>query len=315
MEPMMIYPNELLIGDTNFHRHIAPHVDDMGQRKKGLVPRDYDKYPLGTYSGEVGMHAVEDLKVIDRADWPALIQQQIDTSTRLSDYVKRGNKGVKIPSRDQNGKGYCWFHSGVSAMLATRARDDLPYVDLSAYAGACQIKNFRDEGGWGAQGLDWLMTNGVPTSEFWPQQSMSRGNVTEAMKANSKLHRFTEGWIDLAAPQYDRTLSFDQVGTILLSRITVITDFNWWGHSVCGLDLVNGVSQWKQTRNEDTGKLMTLKLFESFWGVNTVTGGYGIRIWNSWGDSWSDGGMGVLTGSKAVPDGATAPRVASASVA
>jgi hypothetical protein len=80
----------------------------------------------------------------------------------------------------------------------------------------------------------------------------------------------------------DANIVKHQLATCLLLNIPVVTDFNWWGHSVCAVRLVK--------RNPFT-----------------------IRIWNSWGDSWSDSGMGDLTGSKAIPDGAVAPRVMTAS--
>lgn len=303
----MLYPNELVITDGNYKRHVEPHAD----RAKGLIPRDYAKCPLGTYPGEVGMHDVPDLVAFSPSDFPAMIKELEDSKTRLSDFrMVGGPGGGMVPSRDQNGKGYCWAHSGVSAQLLVRARDDMPYVDLSAYAVACQIKNFVDEGGWGAQGLDWDMKNGVPSSEFWPQQSMSRSNVNDAMKANALLHRFTEGWIDLGADQYDRKIAFNQEITSYLCRVPVIKDENWWSHSICGCDAVNGATQFGKTRFGN-GKLMKGGHFDKHWGMNhQVTGGIGVRIWNSWGDSWSAQGMGVLTGSQAVSDGATAPRVA-----
>jgi hypothetical protein len=171
------------------------------------------------------------------------------------------------------------------------------------------IKRYRDEGGWGAQGLDWIMEKGLPTSEFWPQKSVNPANDNAATWADALNYRVTEGWIDLAQAQYDRNLTFDQVITCLLLDIPVIGDFNWWGHSVCLLDVVDG-NQQRETVKGDSGKRQTTKQFEDFWGLNTLTTGFSVRIWNSWGDSWSDKGMGVLTGNKAIPDGATAPRVA-----
>lgn len=303
----MLYPNEMVI--TDLVTVPVEHSDELGVRSKGYIERDWNKYPQGYYPGEVGFHAVTDLPSFSPSDFPTLIKEMTDNGSRLSDYRNKGGlNGTRIPSRDQNGKGYCWKHSGTSAQLLVRARDEMPYVDLSAYAGACMIKNFRDEGGWGAQGLQWSMDKGDPSSQFWPQQSMSRANDNPATWENAALHRFTEGWIDMGSPQYDRTLTFNQVITCLICRIPVIVDFNWWGHSVCAADPVNGTAQWGITRAE-SGKLMDLAMFNKFWGVD-VTGGIAIRIWNSWGDSWSDAGMGVLTGSKAIPDGATAPRVA-----
>lgn len=222
--------------------------------------------------------------------------------------VTRRNGSVLI-------SGNCWRHSPVSGHLLILARDNQPYVDLSAYAGACRIKNYRDEGGWGAQGTDDEVEYGSPTSEFWPQRSMSRSNDNPRTWEDAKKHRILEGWWDLAEAQYDRNLTFDQLATCLLLNIPVVVDFNWWSHSVCAADLVNGASMMGVSRNA-RGKLLRGKQFDLVWGMDDpVTGGFSVRIWNSWGDSWSENGMGVLTGSKCVPDGAVALRTATASAA
>lgn len=273
---IMHNPRELLIDDSTDLGH-----PDVTAGFRGLIPRDYATHPQGCYSSAP---AAVDMPLIPRAEWRERIRHMEGTKSRLSDMRMTGMFGQMIPSRDQNGKGYCWAHSTVSAMMLLRARDNQPYADLSAYAIACIIKNFRDEGGWGALSLDFATQRGCPTSQFWPQQSMSRVNDNNSTWANAALHRTVEGWVDLNAAVYDRDLTFDQVMTCLLLRIPVVVDFNWWGHSVCAAD-----------------------------PVETSPGQFGIRIWNSWGDSWSDKGMGVLSGSRAIPDGAVAPRTVTAS--
>lgn len=170
----------------------------------------------------------------------------------------------------------CWAHSSTSAALAVRALNGEPYEDLSAFMVACIIKGYRDEGGWGAESLEFIAQNGIPTSQFWPQQSMSRSNDNPAMRANAKLHRFTD-WRDL-----DPNNMKAQLVTCLLLGMPVVSDFNWWSHSVCTVDLVS------------------LNPFRT-------------RIWNSWGDSWSENGTGILEGSKAIPDSALCAMVMTAS--
>jgi hypothetical protein len=216
--------------------------------------------------------------------------------------VTRRNGSVLI-------SGNCWFHSGTSAQLLMRAVMGEPYADLSAYAGACKIKNFRDEGGWGAQGVDFQTEKGIPTSQFWPQKSMSKSNDNPQTWENALLHRVAEGWIDTQAQQYDRKLSRQQVATLLLSGCPVVVDYNWWGHSVCAADLVDGAQNFEAglLRNEN-GKLLTVQEFDEQWEMDSDAGGFGVRIWNSWGDSWSQQGMGVLAAGKAWPDGAVGLR-------
>jgi hypothetical protein len=266
-EEARIGPNEVIIDARNWRDFLAPH-DQFGVLKaRGCVPRPYNACPVGY----LACARPFDLPLILQSEWQARLDAQIQAKAQLSDIRNRGKGGSPIPSRDQNGKGYCWFHSGVSAHLVARALAGEPYADLSAYAGACLIKGYRDEGGWGSEGVEWQADNGCPTSQFWPQQSMSRSNDTPAMRENAKLHRVTE-WMDL------EPRNKAQLVTCLLSGIPVVVDFNWWSHSVCAIDLVS------------------LSPFR-------------IRIWNSWGDSWSENGTGILEGQRAIPDGQIAPRV------
>jgi hypothetical protein len=182
--------------------------------------------------------------------------------------LTRRNGSVLISSN-------CWAHSSTSAALIVRAVAGEPYADLSAYAVACIIKGYRDEGGWGAESLEFIAERGIPTSQFWPQQSMSRANDKPETWANAAQHKFTE-WMDL------EPRNKAQLVTCLLSGIPVVIDLNWWGHSVCALDLVS------------------LAPFRT-------------RIWNSWNDTWSENGTGILEGQRAIPDGQIAPRVSTPS--
>lgn len=259
------------INDDNAHLYIGDGF--------GLIPRNYDTFPIGFYANVVD---AVDMPLIPRSEWSERIKQGERDKSFLSHIRNRGNNGSPIPSLNQGSFGYCWAHSGTSAVMLLRAAANQPYVPLSAFSVAATIKKGRNEGGWGAQGLDFMTEKGIASQALWPQgdASYARYDVPEVW-ADAAKHRVTEGFWDLQAAQYDRRLTFDQVGTLLLSRIPVIGDFNWWGHSVCLMDL-----------------------------VETSPGQFGVRILNSWGDGWGDNGTSVLTGSKAIPDGATAPRVA-----
>lgn len=267
---------ELHIHDGNWERFVeAPRIGGK-KLSKGLIPRDRVTtfYP----AEKPGLEGL-DIKEIPQNEWSDRIRQQEKDQSRLSDIRNQGKFGQRMPSTDQNGEPYCWMHSGTSGMLIVRARMNQPYADLSAFGPACKVMNFRSSGGWGAQGLDFLTKYGCTTSEVWPQRSKDRKLDNPETWAHALKYRFVEAWNDLSQAQYDRNLTFRQTATCLLSNIPVIVDFNWWGHSVCALDL-----------------------------VETSSGSFGLRIWNSWGDGWSEGGTGILSGSRAIPDGSTAPR-------
>lgn len=273
----MIEPHELVIDDDNYQEFLEENTD--GQYGYGAIMRDYNAHPVGSY-GKVEPFSMD---LIPVEEWSSRIRDMEQSKSRLSDIVNTGNNGLPIPNLDQGDQGYCWAHSPVSAMIACRARDMQPYVRLSAYAPACIIKNYRNQGGWNPQALEFLIERGCPSVDTWPEKSKNPANDRPETWADAANYKITEGWMDLNPPVYDRNLSFRQLMTCLLSRIPCPVDLAWWGHSVCALDPVEVDSSLQLT---DIRR-------------------WGVRQWNSWA-GWGDNGMAVLRGTKAEPDGATA---------
>ncbi len=268
----IVQPASIVIDEHNAHVYAAPYVGPDGLvRARGLIPRNWRTNPQGFYRPYAEPFS---LPLIPESQWDDIIRQQESDQSSLQHVRNRGNYGNRIPSTDQNGKGYCWMHSTTSALMLLRASLGMPYEELSAYMGACIIKNFQDEGGWNSESLKFVIEKGLATSKTWPIQSMSRSNVNDAMWTDAARMRVTEWW-ELSD---EGDTAKNQLATLLLSNVPTMIDLNWWGHSVCAVRLIK--------RDPFT-----------------------IRIWNSWGDSWSDAGMGDLVGSKAIPNGANAPRV------
>jgi len=291
---MSLRPGELLIHAGNAHLFHKPIVNGE-QKGHGLVRRNFDDVPVGSIPGA----PMASTPKIPRSEWKGRIAEGVDAKSFLSHIRNIGMGGKMIPSRDQNGKGYCWAHSSVSSAILTRAKAGMPYADLSAYAIACIIKGFRDEGGNESDSMQFLRERGCPTSKTWPQQSMSRSNDNPTTWAEAVSFKDTR-WEDI--PDGD----FDQLFTFLLLRVSCAQDEDWWSHSICGTDPVDGTSDTSRANTRmESGKLATLQEFDEIWETESG-GGYGVRIWNSWGDSWSDNGMGVLTESKGTPNGAMA---------
>lgn len=263
---------EIVINDLNWRNYVGDAVVDGKLKARGYVPRDYRKCPVGF------MRHVKafDLPLIPESEWESRLAAQKAAKARLSDIRNTALNGQRIPSLDQNGQGYCWAYGPVSAMLLARAVAGLPYVDLSPHAVAYTIKGGRDEGGWGIEAMEFIAQRGVPSSEFWPQKSMSRANDNPQTWENAKFHVNSE-WMDLEPG------NVAQLVTCLLSNIPLCGGFNWWGHEVCLMDL------------------------ESIRPLQT-------RCWNSWTDSWSENGTGILEGSRAIPDGVEAIRVVTPSI-
>lgn len=259
-------------------------VTHAADKSRGLIPRNYGTHPVGHYVN-IPAAAVE-MPLIARSEWSARIKERKAIKARMKDIRRTsGPNGGPIPSLDQDGIGYCWCHDPTMGVMLMRAAMNEPYVRLSAFMVGCIMKDYRDRGGWGADAVDFIIKNGVPSEEFWPQQSMKRSNDTPAMRENAAKHKITEGWIDLENPVYDRNLTTDQVATILLTGGVVVGDFNWWGHSVILMD-------WDEIE----------------------PGSFGPIGLNSWSDQWGDLGEFTLQGSRADLDGGVGLRVVTPSV-
>lgn len=257
---MGINPGEILIDDDTPNDILFD-----GRFGRGLVPRDFSTHPEGFLSPPA------EIELIPESEWSARIKEMEELKSRISDL--RG----AITSLNQTQSNYCWAHSPVHCVILDRAFKGQPHLPLSAYAVGSTIKKGANEGGWCGLSAKFIQEFGVPTQTLWPQgQFRDPGNN---WRANAARHKITEGWFDFSRQVWDQQLSFAQVATLLLNGVPCALDFNWWAHSVCGLDL-----------------------------IEVERGSFGIRIWNSWGDSWGDRGVGVLRGSKAIPNGAIAVR-------
>ena len=247
-------------------------VVDGQETMRGLVPRNYVTDPMGVYASSDPWSV--DVPLIDLSEYDDRIRQQEIDESSLQHIRMRGDNGNPIKSLDQNGQGFCWAYSTGAAITLLNAAANKPHVRLSPHAVAMKIYG-RDRGAWGALSMDFAAEFGYPSVDSWPEKSMDMSHDRPETWADAKNNRVTEGWMDLSVEAYDRNLALRKVHSALLSNIPVVVDFNWWGHSVVAVRLLSG------------GRIV---------------------IWNSWTDNWGEMGMGVLEGSKAIPNGASIAR-------
>lgn len=243
------------------------------QFARGAVPRDYSVDPVEMFA------APSEMPLIPRSEWDARIDEQETQQSSLKHLYRRAG----WTNLDQGQNGYCWAHSVAHTVMLQRTAANQPFVPLSAYAVAAIIKGGRNEGGWCGLAAKFIRDVGIPSQQFWPQGDRRLSHDTAAMRENAAMHKVTEDWVDLTRPVYNQSLTFDQLASCLLLNIPCAVDFNWWGHSVAAVRL-----------------------------VRVEAGSYGIEILNSW-LNWGDHGLAVLRGSKAIPNGAVATRVTTAS--
>lgn len=248
------------------------HIHSPRTKAKGYVERDYNQYPEEMFAPP------EEIPLIPRSDWQAIIEEQEEQESSLEHIWRRTYKNeVRRAHLDQNGQGYCWAYSTAHTIMFARIRDNQEPKRLSAHAVACKIKGFKDEGGWCGLSAEYARKNGYPTVETWKEKSISRQYDNPATWKEAEKYKVTEDYVDLTRPVWGQNLTYDQVITCLLMNIPCALDFNWWAHSVCGVRAV--------------------------W----LDGQAWPKIMNSWA-GWGEDGFGVLQGNRAVPNGAVATR-------
>ena len=209
--------------------------------------------------------------LIPRSEWQERIKERETLKITNRDHAKR----VGLPCKDQASTNYCWINAPVYAVEMQRAIEGQPTVILSPASAGAQIKSYRNVGGWGKEGLEWIAKNGVAPVSLWPANAIDRRYATEAARTAALKYRVHEWW-ELQPRNIDHLVSCTLRGSC------VAVGYPWWGHEVTIVD--------------------------ALWLDNTIA----LLFRNSWGSAWGDDGYGILQGSRMLPDDAVSPRLMAA---
>lgn len=243
----------------------------------GLVPRDYSQDPETLFAPP------SDMTLIPESEWDARFDEQERLKSSLEHiYLSGPNGQPRFVCLEQNGHGYCWAYSTGHAIMLDRLRRNLPLVRLNPHATAAIIKRGRDEGGWCGLSAKFGREHGYAVEGTgpgqWPLHSRDLRFDTPQLRAEMAKYKIDEDWVDLTRQVYDQNLTRAQIATCGFLNIPGPRDYQWWGHSVCGV-------RW----------------------VRIERGSWGQLILNSW-KGWGRYGLGVLRGDKSLTMGALAIR-------
>lgn len=233
----------------------------------GLVPRNFKKHPPG-YLDFAPVYPASEL--IDPSEWADRLAENRKNKAGLLE-LRQANLEV-LKSLNQNGLGLCWAFSSTKAVMYCRALQNSVGLRLSAWYVAGMIKKWRDEGGWGAASLEFIVSNGVPAESYCPSYSSKYATADTA--ANAALHKVTQWW---DGPDDSSAAQKILVSTLLRGRPAVV-DLNVMSHSMCAIDIES---------------------------LNPLT----IIYDNSWGTNGDPDGFYRGKGAYAMPNGLVIPRV------
>lgn len=258
----------IVINDDNWESQIT------SEYSRGYEQRDRQSWPVAS-----SPHAKAfDIPVIPRSEWDDRIDEMERTKSSLRHILERH----RINSLSQGSTNFCWTFGTLTAITAIRAANNQPHIEFSGASVAAPIKNYRNVGGWGGEALEYIVENGVCSTEYWPTTAISRSYDNEESQANRRLHKITE-WYDIDCS--DDSV-FDVVMTCVLLRLPVAVGYDWWRHEVCAL-----------------------------YPVKRGGGRYALGCRNSWGNDYGEQGFFELEGRKAIPSDAVVPIVFTGAIA
>jgi hypothetical protein len=257
--------------DDNNYRELLDQNDQTGPKKTGLLPRSqHSKYAkIGSVPGTRLFSSV--LNIIPRPEWPARIKAMDDSASWPTDYCD-------FICRDQKQTLFCWANGPATCVDVVRRQIGLVHVETSGASVACKINGFSNQGGMGVDALQYFASTGGVASSLWPNAAISRQYDTSTTMADRSNRKALE-WLELDT-NGSRTATFDQLATSIFLGHPVAVGYNWWGHEVTAVRI-----------------------------VQISAGVYGVEIRNSWGtwgskNRWGFDGFSVLSESKGTPDDA-----------
>lgn len=171
----------------------------------------------------------------------------------------------KLQTYSQGSTNYCWIFAVVNSMRVAMMQQNQKPIDLSPSWAGSIIKGGRNSGGWGLEAIKFLSQHGTVPTSVCGLLDRSRRHDTQHNRNIAKQYRVID-WRESKPRDFDMTYS------MLLRRKSSPIGLMWWEHEVLACD--------------------------PLW----MDGEPAIRIWNSWGPNWSDGGFGILRGSRMIPD-------------
>lgn len=266
-----IYPGEPVIDDTNYLSYAPPSDVIINGEVKSRGRVVPDAQEVSRIRSSLG-------PFLTAFNLPLIPRSEWEPRIKEMEETKTRLSDQRlqanINSLDQNGTNYCWGNGPTSALHMLMIKTGGPFIPLSPASVCGPIKNFANSGGWGYAALEFMVKNGIVPQKYYPANSRDRSYYNEVNKKIALRYVVTE-WLELASR------NLEQLMTAALLRLPIAVGYNWWSHEVMGIDPV--------------------------W-INNAPG---LRIWNSWGESYGSRGMSVLTGSKMLPDDAVIPLVQS----
>jgi hypothetical protein len=274
----------LTIGDHNYRDYLGDNPVHCGGEKRlcTVKPRDYNARPYGSIglTTVASKHADGTIPRIPIEEWPDRIADMDRNRSWALDHWE----GLGIDPLDQDGVGYCHAFSLASAAMIARGMQGLPYEELSASSIGGPVTGWKNAGAYILDDLEQGMRAGLCSTKFGPMLTTRRADFKPGWEEDARNHKIEEAW----EGDPNDWVSFV---SCLLTGFVVPGGWNWWGHAVTAVRVVN-------TRaSEFRGAYRASRNLDPVAQQIYLADFFDLDILNSWGN-WGKRGIGRLTGSK-----------------
>lgn len=205
-----------LIDDNNFEKFIA----GGGRGFQGMW-NDTEGYSSAGTFDDLGIPLVDEDTIDDR-----IRQLEKDEAT-----IRDLCSDLRLPPKNQGRTNYCWINATCQCAEIIRLQETGQVWNYSPASVGAPIKGFRNYGGWGWEGLKYMIDNGVNVVEDWPANAIERRYYTDENAKAKRKHRVLE---------YFRLETWLERVSCILAGIPTSDGYNWWRHQVAGCGIVIG---------------------------------------------------------------------------
>lgn len=199
-----------VIDDNNYVRHI--HGGRRGYF--GMFERPEDKAVCKSFK-DMG------IPLLPESEWDDIIRELEKFESTLVHLCK----DMQLDHKDQNRTNYCWVNAPTHCCEIIRLVETGQKISYSPASVGAPIKNFRNNGGWGSQALEYFKTHGLNLTEDWPDNAISRSYYTDENQQKKQRHKTVE---------YFYLDTWQERVSCILAGIPTADGYNWWGHEVTG---------------------------------------------------------------------------------
>lgn len=177
--------------------------------------------PRETAVGEAGLPLfAEFVPIIPEAEWKPRIQAMTERGLFI------GQRWKSDPNADfQNGYGFCWAYSLAQAVMAVRACEGQPFVQLSPESLA-ELVGYQNRGYYLDRALQYAASRGIASRATVPQHKIKESQWSPDYKEDRQNYIPTEWW-DLGGKNV-----WDETITALLMGYGCYVGYDWWSHAV-----------------------------------------------------------------------------------